>query len=115
MKKSFCLPLLAALAAFAQTPSFAAGPEIWTTECVHIVGKSVKANAPCTVKVYARATSATEEWEWKNGTRTVIKMSDKGIFVNDRKAVERKTSEIIDMEANCFGIKATNEIYCSGK
>jgi hypothetical protein len=115
MKKLFGLSLLATFAAFALTPSLAAGPEIHTTECVYIVGKSVKANAPCTVKVYATATSATEEWKWNNGTRTNVKMSDKGILVNDQDAEERNASEIMDMEAYCFGIKATNKIYCWGK
>ena len=115
MKKSFCLSLLAASAVFSPTLSIAAGPEIRTTECIYITGKSVKANAPCTVKVYARATSATEEWKWDNGTRTVVKMSNEGILVNDQEAEERNASEIIDVEAYCYAIKATDEIYCWGK
>ncbi|GBE44069.1 hypothetical protein BMS3Bbin10_02154 [bacterium BMS3Bbin10] len=115
MKKALCLSLFAFGAAFAQTPSFAAGPEIRTTKCIYITGKSVKTNVPCTVKVYARAKSATEEWEWDNGTRTVVKMSDKGISVNGREAEERNASKVTDMEAYCYGIKATDEVYCWGK
>ena len=115
MKKTFCLSLLAAGAVFTPTYSIAAGPEIWTTECIYITGKSVKANAPCTVKVFARATSATEEWKWDNGTSTIVKMSDKGILVNDQAAEERDASGIIDVEAHCYGLKATDEIYCWGK
>lgn len=115
MKTLFFLALLAASVAFPSTPGFAAGPEILTTECIYITGKSVKANAPCIVKVYATATSATEKWEWDNGTRTTVKMSDQGILVNGREAEERNASEIIDVEAYCFAIKATDEIYCWGK
>jgi hypothetical protein len=115
MKKTFYFSLLAAGAIFAQTHSIAAGPEVRTTKCIYITGKSVKANAPCTVKVYARATSASEEWIWDNGTRTIVKMSDKGVLVNNQKAEERNASEIIDVEAYCYGIKATDETYCWGK
>ena len=115
MKKTFYLSLITAGAAFASKQSIAAGPEIQTTECIYITGKSVKATARCTVKVYARATSATEEWEWDNGARTIVKMSDKGILVNDQKAEERNASEIIDVEAYCYRIKATDETYCWGK
>lgn len=115
MKNKFFLSLLAVGAAFAHTPGFAAGPEIRTTQCIYITGKSVKTSAPCTVKVYARATSASEEWAWDNGARTVVKMSGEGISVNDQAAEERKASEIIDVEAYCYAIKATNEIYCWAK
>jgi len=112
MIKLFCLSLLTLGVAFAQSPSLAAGPEILKSECIYIAGKKVKASAICTVKVYARATSATEEWEWNNGTRTVVKMSDEGILVNGQEAEKRDASEIIDVELDCLGIKATEEIYC---
>lgn len=112
MRKLFCLPLLSAITVFAQTPALAAGPEIWKTECIHIVDKKVKASSPCTVKVYARATSASEEWEWKNGARTTVKMSDEGTFVNGQAAEKRDASEIIDVELDCLGIRGKSEIYC---
>ena len=104
--------LLVVSTAFAQTPGFS-GPEIWAGKCIYITGKSVKTHAPCSIKVYANAFSATEVWEWENGTRTVVKESDKGIFVNDQAAEKRNASGIIDVKANCVGIKATDEIYCS--
>ena len=64
--------LLVVSTAFAQTPGFS-GPEIWAGKCIYITGKSVKTHAPCSIKVYANAFSATEVWEWENGTRTVVK------------------------------------------
>lgn len=112
MSKLFCPSLFAAVFIFAQYPAHAAGPEIWKGECVHIVGKKVKASSPCTVKVYATATSASEEWEWKGGARTSVKMSDAGTFVNGQPAEKRDASEIIDVELDCLGIRGKRDIFC---
>ena len=115
MKKIIAFALLAIAAISVQTPGFAAGPETYKSGCVYIAGTQVKADVPCTVKVYANATSATEVWEWDNGNHTEVKMSDAGITVNGQTAEKFDASEILDVEEPvCYRIKASGKIYCWG-
>jgi len=115
MKKVTAVALLASAAIFVQTSGFAAGPETYKSGCVYIDGSEVKADVPCTVNVYANATSATEVWEWDNGNHTEVKMSAAGITVNGQAAKKFDASEILDVEEpNCYKIKASGKIYCWG-
>lgn len=115
MKNILPLLLLIFGIVFVQTSSFAAGPEIWKSGCAYFIDKKVKTEAACTVKVYANATSATEEWEWENGNHTVVKMSDKGIFLNGKAAEKIDASEFLDVEeTHCYKIVASGKIYCWG-
>ncbi len=98
-----------------QTTGFAAGPEVWNTGCAYFLGSEQKALSSCVVKVFANATSATEKWQWDNGNHTIVKMSDKGIYLNDQKAEEYDGSQILDVEeTRCYRIIATNKVYCWG-
>ena len=38
---------------------------------------AIRSYYACTVEVLANASSASEEWTWDDGTRTVVKMSDR--------------------------------------
>lgn len=111
MKKLFFLPLLVA-SAVAQTPSNAAGPEVWEATCFHVSDHKVRSEVPCVIRVYARSTSATEEWEWQNGTNTVVKMSDEGTFVDGQGADEKIGEELIGADANCYALRLVDEIFC---
>lgn len=115
MNKAIYLLLFALSLIVLKTPGFAAGPEIWKSGCAYIVGKQVKADTTCTVKIYATATSATEVWEWDNGNHTVVKMSDKGILLNGQQAEKYDGTQVIDVEEpTCYRIKNTSKIYCWG-
>jgi hypothetical protein len=115
MKKLFILPLLFASAVANHTSSNAAGPEVWDATCFYVVDQRVQSEVPCVVKVYASATSATEEWEWQNGAHTVVKMSDEGTFVDGQRADEKMGEEIIGADAYCYALQSADNIFCWSK
>ncbi|MTI44398.1 hypothetical protein E1178_12345 [Roseibium hamelinense] len=99
---------------FSLNVAAAGGPEIWSAICMRISAQEIQKVGPCTIKVIANATSATETWEWSDGARTIIKTAaESHATVNDEAAVEREAPMFVDQDAACLEITAKQLVYCS--